>query len=670
MESIKIDDFINFNFISGLEYSEDGKHACFAVHKADLEENDYDTNLWIYKSDSDQCTQLTAFNKEQRFIWLTDNEHIVFMGMRDPKDKKRQEQGEVFTVFYRINIHGGEAEKFFEVPFKVSQIEQIDTANFLLLGVYNPHKPADLTGIDDLKKAEVLKQQKEEQDYEILEEIPFWSNGVGFVSGNRTRLYSYNIESNTLEPLTDELLDVSTVVLNHKRNQAAFIGQVFQGKRQIENAVYLLDLAAKEVQPVSNPAGFRYYQVEFMNQNQLIGLGTDGKRYGLNENPRFFLIDINTGSQKIITPELDVSIGNSIGSDCRFGTSSSVKKSGDYLYFITTEGTGTVFNRIDAEGKIKKITAGIGTVDSFAVHNNNILLVRLKPNQLQEVYKLEQNQEKQITHFNDWFTFDRSIAELESCNYQVNDKIEIDGWVIKPIGWDESKRYPAILDIHGGPKIAYGEVYYHEMQYWVNQGYFVMLCNPRGSDGKGDEFADIRGKYGTIDYEDLMGFVDVVLERYPSIDQNRLGVTGGSYGGFMTNWIIGHTDRFKAAASQRSIANWVSMGCTTDIGYYFSDDQIGTTPWEDADKLWEASPLKYADKVKTPTLFIHSEQDYRCWLVEGLQMFTALKYHGVESRLCMFRGENHDLSRSGKPQQRIRRLREITDWFDRYLKPQ
>ena len=669
MESIRIDDFVNFNFISGLEYSEDGKYACFAVHKADLEGNDYDTNLWIYKSDSDQCTQLTAFNKEQRFIWLTDNEHIVFMGMRDPKDRKRQEQGEVFTVFYRINIHGGEAEKFFEVPFRVGQIKQIDTANFLLLGVYNPHKP-DLTGMDDLRKAETLKQQKEEQDYEILEEIPFWSNGAGFVSGNRTRLYSYNIESNTLEPLTDELLDVSTVVLNHKRNQAAFIGQVFQGKRQIENAVYLLDLASKEVRLVSNPTGFRYYQVEFINQNQLICLGTDGKRYGLNENPRFFLIDINTGSQKIITPELDVSIGNSIGSDCRFGTSGSMKKSGDYLYFITTEGTSAELNRIDVEGRIKKITAGTGSVDSFAVHNNSILLVRLKSNQLQEVYKLEQKEEKQITHFNDWFASERSIAELEPCNYQVNDKIEIDGWVIKPIGWDKSKKYPAILDIHGGPKVTYGEVYFHEMQYWANQGYFVMLCNPRGSDGKGNEFADIRGKYGTIDYEDLMGFVDVVLERYPSIDQNRLGVTGGSYGGFMTNWIIGHTDRFKAAASQRSIANWVSMGCTTDIGYYFSDDQIGTTPWEDADKLWEASPLKYADKVKTPTLFIHSEQDYRCWLVEGLQMFTALKYHGVESRLCMFRGENHDLSRSGKPQQRIRRLREISDWFERYLKLQ
>lgn len=669
MESIRIDDFVNFNFISGLEYSEDGKYACFAVHKVDLEGNDYDTNLWIYKSDSDQCSQLTAFNKEQRFIWLTDNEHIVFMGMRDPKDRKRQEQGEVFTVFYRINIHGGEAEKFFEVPFRVGQIKQIDTANFLLLGVYNPHKP-DLTGMDDLRKAETLKQQKEEQDYEILEEIPFWSNGAGFVSGNRTRLYSYNIESNTLEPLTDELLDVSTVVLNHKRNQTAFIGQCFQGKRQVENAVYLLDLVTKAVQLVSNPTGFRYYQVEFLNQNQLICLGTDGKRYGLNENPHFFLIDINTGSHKVITSEFDKSIGNSISSDCRFGNSRSVKKAGDYLYFITTEGTSANLNRIDAEGKISKITAGVGSVDSFAVHNNSILLVRLKPNQLQEVYKLEQSEERQITHFNDWFTSERSIAELEPCNYQVNDKIEIDGWVMKPIGWDEAKKYPAILDIHGGPKTAYGQVYFHEMQYWANQGYFVMLCNPRGSDGKGNEFADIRGKYGTIDYEDLMGFVDVVLERYPSIDQNRLGVTGGSYGGFMTNWIIGHTDRFKAAASQRSIANWVSMGFTTDIGYYFSDDQIGATPWENAAVLWEASPLKYADKVKTPTLFIHSEQDYRCWLAEGLQMFTALKYHGVESRLCMFRGENHELSRSGKPKHRIRRLGEITDWFSRYLNSQ
>ena len=205
------------------------------------------------------------------------------------------------------------------------------------------------------------------------------------------------------------------------------------------------------------------------------------------------------------------------------------------------------------------------------------------------------------------------------------------------------------------------------MQVWANMGYFVIFTNPHGSDGYGNKFADIRGKYGTIDYEDLMNFTDYVLEKYP-IDKTKVGVTGGSYGGYMTNWIIGHTDKFKCAASQRSISNWISKFGTTDIGYYFNADQNQATPWINHDKLWWHSPLKYADKAKTSTLFIHSEEDYRCWLAEGLQMFTALKYHGVEARLCMFRGENHELSRSGKPKHRIRRLTEITNWFEKYLK--
>ncbi len=167
-----------------------------------------------------------------------------------------------------------------------------------------------------------------------------------------------------------------------------------------------------------------------------------------------------------------------------------------------------------------------------------------------------------------------------------------------------------------------------------------------------------------------MRVLDAALEKYPFLDGERLGIMGGSYGGYMTNWAIGQTNRFKAAASQRSIANWTSKFNTTDIGYFFNQDALGTTPWEDggADKMWWHSPLRYADRVTTPTLFIHSEQDYRCWLAEGLQMFTALRYHGVDARLVMFRGENHELSRSGKPTHRARRLREILDWFARYLK--
>jgi len=165
-----------------------------------------------------------------------------------------------------------------------------------------------------------------------------------------------------------------------------------------------------------------------------------------------------------------------------------------------------------------------------------------------------------------------------------------------------------------------------------------------------------------------MAVVDRALEKFPYIDEERLGVTGGSYGGFMTNWIIGHTNRFKAAVSCRSISNWISKFNTTDIGYFFVEDQQDGNPWEDHDKLWSQSPLKYADQVETPTLFIHSRQDYRCWEGEALQMFTALKYFDVPAKLCLFEGENHELSRGGKPENRARRLREILDWFDTHLK--
>ena len=160
-----------------------------------------------------------------------------------------------------------------------------------------------------------------------------------------------------------------------------------------------------------------------------------------------------------------------------------------------------------------------------------------------------------------------------------------------------------------------------------------------------------------------MAFVDWAADTLPFVDRDRLGVTGGSYGGFMTNWIIGHTDRFRAAVTQRSICNWVSMAGITDIGYFFVPDQQAADIWSGVDELWNQSPLKYADQARTPTLIIHSDEDHRCELSQGLQFFTALRRNGVEARLCVFKGENHELSRSGRPRARLARLQEIVRWF-------
>ncbi len=667
MERIPVNDFANYHFLSGLAASPDGDHLCFVTHKANLDDNNYASNLWVYSVKTQRLLQLTSFNQEKGFIWLDDSEHILFSSIRDEKDKKHQMDGAEFTVFYRINILGGEAQEAFRIPFIVNQIKQLDHKRFLFLATYNRDTPP-LEYIPKEDREEECKRRKENEDYQVLEEIPYWSNGEGFVSRNRSRLYLMDIGAGQWESLTDGQLHIEDMDLNSDRSKVVLTGKRFCGRQPVTNALYLLSISDCSLHQLTSAENFVYEDPRFITDTKIICRANDMERYGLNENSRFYLVDGDGGQQQLLTPDFQISTWNSVGSDCKYGNSESVKVAGGHLYYVTTEGASSYLSRINIDGHREQLTTAGGTVDSYAVYQDKVWLIGLRGLALQELYSLERDGEKQVSHFNDQVLSNRSLAPLEPISCQTETGVTIDGWVIKPIGWEASRSYPAILTIHGGPKTVYGAVFYHEMQYWANQGYFVFFCNPRGSDGKGNTYADIRGKYGTIDYQDIMTFTDTVLEHYPSMNQDKLGVTGGSYGGYMTNWIIGHTQRFKAAVSQRSISNWVSMACTADIGYFFVEDQMAGMPWSDQEALWDYSPLKYADQVQTPTLFIHSEEDYRCWLVEGLQMFTALKYHGVESRLCMFRGENHELSRSGKPKHRIRRLEEITSWFNRYLK--
>lgn len=655
LENLKLDDFTKYKFLSGIKYSPDGKHAAFIVHRMDVEENKYLSNIWLYDIENDSYSKLTSLDEEKTFLWIDDS-HIIFPAMRNSKDKEKKESGEEFAQYYKIDIHGGEAEPLFRISLNVTGIKMIDENNYMVTAIYNHYKPS-LNGLTG-----------EERDYEVLDEIPFWQNGQGFTNKQRERLYICNVENNKIKPITDEWANVESFGLNKDNTKAVLVVNTYKNMMKKAFDLYSYDIASDKLEKLTHEVPFSYALASFISDDKIIFAGTDMKKHGVNENKHFYTMSLDTKQVVKITTDFDYSVHNSVGSDCRYSGSQSYKVDGEYLYFTTTEWNSSYICRIDADGKIEKITTEKGSIDGFDIYDGNILFIGLKNMKLQELYALKDRKEVQITTFNEWVAENKKISMPERIEFETEPGIKIEGWILKPVDFDSNKKYPGVFDVHGGPKTVYGEVFYHEMQYWANEGYVVFFCNPRGSDGRGNDFADIRGKYGTIDYEDLMKFTDLVLEKYPFIDGDKLGVTGGSYGGFMTNWIIGHTDRYKAAASQRSISNWISKFATTDIGYYFVDDQQGSTPWDDVDKLWFHSPLKYADKVKTPTLFIHSEEDYRCWLPEGIQMFTALKYHGVDARLCMFRGENHELSRSGKPKHRIRRLTEITAWFDKYLK--
>ena len=658
MENLKLRDFLDYNYLSSIEVSPDEKNTAFIVHRGDYDDNDYKSNIWVMNNETKKYFRLTGMNEERSFLWL-DETKILFPSMRDKKLKVKVEEGEKWTCYYSIDINGGEAQEYMRVPLIVTSIKKIDGDNFILTAKYDNYG-VNLNELTGEARAEAAKKIKEDKDYEILDEIPFWSNGGGFTNKKRNRLYIYNRATKEITPVSDSISNVT--YYSYKDGVVLYVVNRFKDKQEQREAIYTYDIATKEEKLVLPSEDYRVSFAEFFGDGILCGLN-DTLKYGLNQNPNFYMI--RDGKVELFK-EHDTWMINTVGSDCRYGGGKSFRVKGNKLYFLTTVMHDAFLNTLDINGEERVLTKANGSVDTYAIAGDDIYFIGLRGLRLQELYLLKDEEEIQLTKFNENIIESKKLSIPEKFDI-VNDGIEIEGWVLKPTDYEEGKEYPAILDIHGGPKTVYGDVFYHEMQVWVNMGYFVFFCNPRGGDGRGNEFADIRGKYGTIDYDDLMKFTDEVLKAYP-IDRSRVGVTGGSYGGFMTNWIIGHTDRFACAASQRSIANWFSKFGTTDIGYYFNVDQNASSPWENPEKLWWHSPMKYADKVKTPTLFIHSEEDYRCWLTEGIQMFTSLKYHGVPARLCMFRGENHELSRSGKPRHRVKRLEEMTNRFELYLK--
>jgi dipeptidyl aminopeptidase/acylaminoacyl peptidase len=273
------------------------------------------------------------------------------------------------------------------------------------------------------------------------------------------------------------------------------------------------------------------------------------------------------------------------------------------------------------------------------------------------------------SHAADAFFGKYQIQPPEHIRFKGADDWDIEGWFIRPHGSENGGRHPLIVYVHGGPHLAYGNAFIHEFQVLAASGFGVFYTNPRGSASYGEEFsAAVRQHFGEKDYEDVMRAADVAAS-WEWVDPQRMGIMGGSYGGFMTNWTITHTDRFAAACTQRSITNLYSFAGTSDIGPEFSRDEFGGLPWTDEEILMAKSPMRYVQNVKTPTLILHQEQDHRCPIEQGEQLYTALVMLGVPTKFVRFPEEGHEMPRSGQPQRRINRMEHIIDWFTRYLKP-
>ena len=505
--------------------------------------------------------------------------------------------------------------------------------------------------------------KKENEDYEVISQLPWWWNGGTYTRGAYESLFYYDAKKKSLTRLTDAGFNVSDVQLAEDQKTVYFSLLDVSVPRPAHfggQDLYRIDLASRRQKLVVKSRPDFVIATYALGKSFLLVMAADGK-FGMNTDCDFYKLDYETLA---VTPYAvyGEAIGSSVGCDVRHGGGQAFKMDGDVLYFISTRFDGAGLYKLE-DGTVSPVLVRDGSVDCFDRKNGKMLLCALWDMKPQELYD---ETGRRVTHFNDAMLRGKYVAQPDPLNLTAGDH-EVHGFILKPMDFEAGKKYPVIFDIHGGPKTVYGPVFYHEMQYWASRGYFVIFCNPTGSDGRG-AFMDIRGKYGTVDFDDLMAFCDAALAKYPEMDADNLFETGGSYGGFMTNWIIGHTDRFKAAVPQCCIANWITKTNTTDIGYAFNTTQLGGDVWENYDKMWELSPLKYADRVKTPSLIIQCDEDYRCWVAEGVQMFSALKYHRVPARLLMIHGEHHSVSRLGKPKKRVRRLNEIVSWLDTYLK--
>ena len=647
MKKIEINHLLDFQFPSAPAFSADGKTIAFVVQRASLEENKYPGDLWLLDVETKALRRLTDGGDARSFLW-TKHGTLLFPAMRDSALKKNG----ALSAWYEISPDGGEAALAFTLPIKAKKLSPVDDDRYIVTASFqNPDSAA--------------RETRTQADCDVLEETPFWANGnPAFTSGLRTRLYLYTRSTGELKPITDPWFDTISYTLRGSRLLYKGMEWHDAKNRRDHEGFLMYDLESGETRTVREPDHMRHNIYVMWDEDTALVSTADNSAFDRMSFPNFCTMDLGSGQ---LTPlaALDATAnGNTITADARLGGGITYKLVGDRFYFITTDGDHGPLKYIDKTGHISAALTPNGAADSFDIHGENTIVCGQFGQRLSELYL----NGEQVTFFNeDWYR-EHSISVPEYHSFIASDGFEIHGWAMKPIGYEPGRKYPAILHIHGGPRTAFSDIYHHEMQLWANAGYFVIFCNPRGSDGRGSEFGYIRGLYGNEEYRNVMDFTDEMIRCYPDIDEAKMAVVGGSHGGFMTNWVIGHTNRFAAAVSQRSISNWVTFEYISDIGYYYVYGQQGATTQEDVEKLWELSPLRYAHQCTTPTLFIHSDQDYRCPMGEGLSMFTALKNSGCDARLVLFHGENHELSRSGKPRNRIRRMEEILAWLDKYLK--
>ncbi len=658
------DDIYAFKLINEPRFSPDGARISYVVTTIEREKNDYRSSINVAAADGSGARRVTqADAKDSLPRWSPDGKHLAFLSNRDDKPQ-----------VWLIRADGGEAWQVTTLTEGVANcVWSPDGSSFAV--VSKSTSETEATKDDGDQKDQ--DKDEEKSDVRHITKIRYKADGEGFLDFKPKHLWLVPAFGGTPQQLTSADIDDADPVWSPNGREIAFVTNRSDG-REINNVSQIWSIVAtgKEERPVLGGDDANVDSPSWSpDGSQLAVIGNWNPRSGGAKNANLWVIPAGGGDARNLTGEFDRSIGDSGMSDVFTGSSTRPlwTPDGANLLTLVSDSGSTHIYRVSVDGgDVTRVTDGDRRISAFTLSDDGKRIAYVagtatNPGDLY-VANLDGSDEQQLTNLNDEFLGGVTLSTPEEFRVSSqSDGAEIQGWIMKPVGFEEGRKYPMILQIHGGPHGMYANHMMHEFQLMAARGYVVVYCNPRGSSGYGEAFTTYTHKaWGEKDMPDVMAAVEHVISQ-GYVDENRLGITGGSYGGYMTLWMIGHTDRFKAAVTQRCVSNLHSFYGTSDIGFTFGEYEFGGTPWEQRELLMKYSPISYVENMTTPLLIVHSEQDFRCPIEQAEQVFISLKKLGRVVEFVRIPDENHNLSRTGKPKHRIERLEHIVGWFDKHL---
>jgi dipeptidyl aminopeptidase/acylaminoacyl peptidase len=668
---ITIDDLHRIALVDDPRISPDGQWVAYVQTTVDKLDNGYKRNIWLAPVQGGEPIQLTRSGKDTQPRWSPDGRWLAFVSSRDKKPQ---------IYLLRVTAPGGEARPLTRLPNGAAQPAwSPDSRVIAFLSPMNAAERAqEDEGLSSPPPADKMearhREERREQDEtnrfdpRIIRRIPY-REGTSYNDDRFQQIYLQAVDEPDAKPRRLTNLDTHygppqwmpdgqsllTARSSHpdsdmpRRWNNLYRIRVTDGEETCLTGSDTIDS-----DPLPSPDGrwIAYIRNPFTSPAEhiprLAVLPTDG-----SGEPRDLNLEWDRGADD--------------------GSYRWTADSSALLFTAASEGRRMIYRVTLADGRIEPVVNDLYEATGLDVARDGSVAYSVStPENPSELMLLPSGASTPLplTQVNKTFLEEVLVQPFHEIRFQAENGPLIQGWYLLPPDHQKGQQHPLALNIHGGPFVMWGpatQSMWHEFQVMAASGYCLFFCNPRGAAGYGEAFQKaLHAAWGDIAYPDLMAGVDAVIAQ-GIVDEKRLAVTGGSYGGYMTAWIVSHTDRFVAAASQRGVYNLVSFYGVTDIPWFLTD-LFDVTPMQDVGFLWRHSPLAYADHINTPLLILHSENDFRVPISDGEQLFAAIKLRGGEVQFVRFPREGHELSRTGEPAHRVSRLQHIMDWFNRYCR--